>query len=210
LEDRKAMYRSRLERISMKEQTKVSSLKDKWFRSGGYTSTLKVPATTSGVLADKVRESLKKGRQPGGTRTKVLEDGGKGARQGLNLSNQFPRERYTRVDCQLCFHLAAYRAAYAANVQAQPQLVGFGFDRPKAAKSWMLEHTRDVNDGIVGQNNGMRDFKVKVVGKYQKCLNRQVDEDVQMQQYEACGCVLLNSKYEYYMPKSVQPVFRQL
>ena len=180
---------------------------------------------------------------------------GRGARQGLILSNQFPRERCSRVDCQLCFqqdgetrrvvcdkesvgyegectrcpdqkytyigetsktaytrlsqHLAAYRAASAANVPAQPQLVGFGLDRPKAAKSWMWEHTRDVHDGIVGQNEGMRDFKVKVVGKYQKCLYRQVDKDVRMQQYEACGGVLLNSKYEYYMPKSVQPVFRQ-
>ena len=65
-EDRKPMYRSRLERIRMKEQTKVSSLKDNWFRSGGYTSTLTVPVTPSGVLAEKVRENLKKGRQPGG------------------------------------------------------------------------------------------------------------------------------------------------
>ena len=75
-------------------------------------------------------------------------------------------------------HLAAYRTASAANVPAQPQLVGFGLDRPKAAKSWMWEHTRDVHGGIVGQNEGMRDFKVKVVGKYQKCLYRQVDEVV--------------------------------
>ena len=66
-----------------------------------------------------------------------------------------------------------------------------------------------MHDGIVGQNEGMSDYKVKVVGKYQKCLYRQVDEDVRMQQNEACGDILLNSKYEYYMPKSVQPVFRQ-
>ena len=52
LEERKPMYRSRLERIRMKEQTKVSSLKDTWFRSGVYTSTPTVPSTPSGVLAE--------------------------------------------------------------------------------------------------------------------------------------------------------------
>ena len=92
---------------------------------------------------------------------------------------------------------------------AQPQQVGIGQDRPKAAKSWMWEHTRDFHGGTVGQNNGMEDYGVKVVGKFEKCLYRQVDEDVRMQQFEAGGGVLLNSKYEYYMPKSVQPVFRQ-
>ena len=38
---------------------------------------------------------------------------------------------------------------------------------------------------------------------------KQVDKDIQMQQFEKNGGVLLNSKYEYFMPKSVQPVFRQ-
>ena len=149
-----------------------------------------------GVLVKKIRENLKMGRQPEVTSTKVMEDGGRGVRQGLILSNQFPREECGRVDCQLCFqqdgnrrrivcdsgsvgyegecnrcpdqkytyvgetsktaytrlsqHLAAYRAASAANIPAQPQHVGLGLDRPKAAKSWMWEHTRDVHDGITG------------------------------------------------------------
>ena len=55
----------------------------------------------------------------------------------------------------------------------------------KAAKSWMWEHTRDVHAGVVGQSGGMEDYKVKVVEKFQKCLYRQVDEDVRMQEFEA-------------------------
>ena len=102
LEGKKRLYRSRLERIKMKEETRVSSLKDTWFRSGGYTSTLTVPATPSGSLAEKVRRNLERGRQPRGTKTKVLEDGGRGVRQGMILSNQFPRESCSREDCQLC------------------------------------------------------------------------------------------------------------
>ena len=64
----------------MKERTKVSSLKDTWFRTGGYTSTLIVPATHDGILAEVVRKNLEKGRQPSGTKTKVLEDGGRSSR----------------------------------------------------------------------------------------------------------------------------------
>ena len=33
--------------------------------------------------------------------------------------------------------------------------------------------------------------------------------DVRMKKYEEKGGEILNSKYEYYMPKSVQPEFRQ-
>ena len=53
------------------------------------------------------------------------------------------------------------------------------------------------------------DFKVKVSGSFSKCLQRQVDEDIRMQEYEASGGILLNSKYEYYTPKSVQTIFHQ-
>ena len=63
--------------------------------------------------------------------------------------------------------------------------------------------------GVVEPNGGVSDYKVRVDGRFLKCLYRQVDEDVRMQQVEAMGGELLNSKYEWYMPKSVQPVFRQ-
>ena len=111
---------------------------------------------------------------------------------------------YTR----LSQHLAAYKTASAAQLPAQPQHVD-PLSRPRAAKSWMWEHTRDKHQGIVGPNEGRDDYKVKVEGRFLKCFYQQADEDVRMQLYEASGGELLNSKYEYYMPKSVQPVFRQ-
>ena len=67
-------------------------------------------------------------------------------------------------------------------------------------------HTSDskILLGIVGISGGMEDYKVKVVEKFQKCLYRQVDEE-----FETAGGMLLNSNYEYYIPKIVQPVFCQ-
>ena len=254
LEEKTRMYRSREERIKMKEESRISSLKDTWFRTGGYTSTLTVPATPNGLLAEQVRRNLEMGRQPAQTKTKVLEDGGRSVRGGLVRSDQFPREKCDRKDCQLCLqgetkgvqcdrenigyegecgrcpagafayigetsktaytrlgqHLAAYKSAAAAGLPAIPQHVSSDpLDRPRAAKSWMWEHTRDQHQGIVGPDEGSRDYIVKVAGRFRKCLYRQVDEDVRMQNFEANGGALLNSKYEYYMPKSIQPVFRQ-
>ena len=73
----------------------------------------------------------------------------------------------------------------------------------------MWEHTCDERQGIVGSDGSRDDFKDKVDGRFQKCLYRQVDEDVRMKIFEASGGVLFNSKNENYMPKSMQPVFRQ-
>ena len=56
---------------------------------------------------------------------------------------------------------------------------------------------------LSGSNNN------NVVKKFSKCLPRQLNEDIRMQEFESNGGTLLNSKQEYYTPKSVQPVFRQ-
>ena len=251
LEGKVKLYRTREERTKMKEESRMNSLKDTWFRAGGYTSTLTVPSTPNGGLAEEVRKSLAKGRQPEQTNTKVIEDGGRSVRVGLIKSDQFPRETCNREDCPLCTgqergkkgiscdkenigyegecarcpagsfsyigetsktgytrltqHTAAYRAASTAGLPAPPQHVGDQLTWPKAPKSWMWEHTRDVHQG----NVGAKDYNFKVAGRFLKCLYRQVDEDVRMKQFEQKGGELLNSKYEYFMPKSVQPVFRQ-
>ena len=93
------MFRSRKER----EAASIPKQKDSWFRAGGATSTLIVPVTPDGLLAEKVRKNLQKGRQPSDTKTKVVEDGGTSSRGVLVKSNQFPREECGREQCVLCF-----------------------------------------------------------------------------------------------------------
>ena len=255
LEGIKTMYRTRQERILMKSRGIISNQRDTWFRSGGFTSTLTVPATPNGLLAELVRKNLTKGRQPPGTKTKVIEDGGVGAHCGVVKSNPFPRDKCER-DCVLCLqkegegvtlvcdknnigyegkcsrcptqftyigetsrtgytrlreHLADYRSAARDRLPAQLQQAGGDAgENPRNVKSWMWEHVRDVHGGAVGENNGMNDYQMKVTGRFRKCLDRQVDEDLRMQEFEGGGGVLLNSKCEYFTPKSIQPVFRQL
>ena len=77
-------------------------------------------------------------------------------------------------------------------------------------KSWMWEHSRDYHGGVIGDQGGKKDYKMMVTGRFRKCLQRQVDEDIRMQDYEKAGGKTLNSKREYFTPKSIQPIFRQL
>ena len=74
----------------------------------------------------------------------------------------------------------------------------------------MWEHTRDVHYGQVGEGGGQFDFKFTVTNKFRKCLQRQVNEDIRMKTRENEGFKLLNSKNEYYTPKSVELIFKQL
>ena len=64
--------------------------KDTWFRQSGATSTLCVPPTPGGTLAKMVEKNLQMGRQPEGTRTKVVEGNGICTSRGLVKSKQFP------------------------------------------------------------------------------------------------------------------------
>ena len=119
---------------------------------------------------------------------------------------QMPNTIYTR----LREHLADYRSAARDRLPAQLQPGGDAGEKPKNVKSWMWEHVRDVHGGVVGENNGMNDYQMNVTGRFRKCLDRQVDEDLRLQEFESGGGVLLNFKCEYFTPKSIQPVFRQL
>ena len=251
LEEKKKMFRSRPERMQMKQEMMITNLRDTWFRKGGYTSTLMVPATPDGILAEKIRKNLENVRQPKGTKIKVLEDGGVSIQLGAVKPNPFPKEGCDRADCLICFHrdgkesgmkcylsnvgyesvctkcdepfayigetsrtaysrfrehLGNYKSAAKAKLPALPQ--ANGGEVQGRVKSFMWEHTQDFHEGQVGEVGGMGDFKASVVNKFSKCLPRQVNEDIRMQEFESKGGTLLNSKQEYYTPKSVQTVFR--
>lgn len=103
LEGRKKMFRTREERELDDGGKRGMNQKDTWFRKDGATSTITVPVTPNGVLADRVRKNLLQGRQPAGTKTKVVEDGGTSSRTGLVKSNQFCRKECGRDECVMCY-----------------------------------------------------------------------------------------------------------
>ena len=56
-------------------------------------STLTVPATSGGSLATEVKNNLSRGRQPDGTQTRVIEDGGVCARVGTSFQEMSVKGR---------------------------------------------------------------------------------------------------------------------
>ena len=100
LEGKKCLYRTRAERENQNHE--IRKERHNWFRSSGATSTLTVPTTPGGSLANEVRRNLDRSRQPEGTKTKVIEDGGVSSRVGIVKTNQFPRGECHREDCTLC------------------------------------------------------------------------------------------------------------
>ena len=76
-------------------------------------------------------------------------------------------------------------------------------------KPWMWEHTRDVHGGQLGEQDGLMDYMFKVTGTFQRCLQHQADEGLQIKLLEDTGsCKLLNSKNNLFTPKLVEPTFR--
>ena len=96
------MYRNREERRQHKMMYGGNG-KDTWFRTNGATSTMTVPATPNGTLANLVRANMERSRRPPGTLTKIVESGGLSSQLCLVKSNQFPNGRCHRQDCLLCF-----------------------------------------------------------------------------------------------------------
>ena len=62
---------------------------------------------------------------------------------------------------------------------------------------------------ILGQQGGVDDYMFSVTGVFRKCLDRQVDEGLRILQCENDGGVVLNSKNEWFTPRTVETVFRQ-
>ena len=73
----------------------------------------------------------------------------------------------------------------------------------------MWEHTHEYHNGKVGENGGLRDYRLIVTKKCSKCLDREVHEDIRIRKCVSDGWTLLNSKNEYFTPKSVQAIFKQ-
>jgi hypothetical protein len=148
LEEKKKLYRSRLERMEMTEKNRFAAQKDTWFRTGGTTSTITVPATPNGLLSENIRNNLKRGRQPTGTQTRVVEDGGVSAQMGLTRSNQFPREKCHRMECILCFQKEGSRGGTKCSQSnvgyegrcARCHEVAYMRETSRTAYTWLSEH----------------------------------------------------------------------
>ena len=90
------------EREEFKDSKSGNMTSDNWFRAGGYTSIVWVPATPDGILATQVQKDLATTRAPKGTKVKVLQKGGRVASRQLMRTNAYPKAHCNRDKCVLC------------------------------------------------------------------------------------------------------------
>ena len=93
------LYRTKEERERQWEEQGGRASKANWFRKGGHTSIVNVPATLNSELANRVKKVFKETTSPQGLRPGVQERPGRSVVGTLTRSNPFPRETCGR---QLC------------------------------------------------------------------------------------------------------------
>ena len=71
------LYRTKLERERQWEEKGRQATKANWFRKGGFTSIINVPATPGSLLASRVRYVLQETSSPQGLRPGVQERPGR-------------------------------------------------------------------------------------------------------------------------------------
>ena len=103
---RRDLYRTREERIKVREENGGKSTSDSWFKEaktkGGkpVTSVFKIPYT-GGRLKESVQEALDDWNRPKGIRVKVQEGGGVKLKDELVRQDPFPRLSCGRDKCPL-------------------------------------------------------------------------------------------------------------
>ena len=111
-QDRRPLYRNRTEMKDEERNRGGKSRKDNWFRAEGFTSTLSLMPTPDSQLARQTTEALDRCPPPTGTKTKVIERGGRTTQHELVSSNPFPRKQCHREDCGMCAEKASNGMCY--------------------------------------------------------------------------------------------------
>jgi hypothetical protein len=105
-EDRKKgrpLYKTGKEREEKKKEGgKGASAKEGWYKQGGYTSVLWVPATPEGELVERLKRKLEKTTAPEGTKMRLVQRGGKLSSRELTSGGKSQKGNCRREKCQPC------------------------------------------------------------------------------------------------------------
>jgi hypothetical protein len=98
----KPIYRTGKEREEVKTKEGKENKGEVWYKKGGFTSVLWVPATPEGELVNRIKKKLDQTIPPEGMKMKIVQKGGKMAINTVASNNQFNRGHCRRDKCQPC------------------------------------------------------------------------------------------------------------
>ena len=108
--------------------------------------------------------------------------------------------------------------ARTAFTRGQQHLKLYRGSRKEKEKSFMWHHTQQVHGGVLGdQGEGLRDYKMEVVGRFRDPLSRILDEAIRIKDAETKEknvpvinqkkIVCLNSKLDFFKSQAVHTTF---
>ena len=99
----KSMFRTKEERTEQMKSTGGRKTKSNWFRgdSSNTTTTITVPVTPRGLLAQQIQTTIASCPPPGKCKTRVREGEGVTVKRNIMRSNPFPKQSCGREDCLL-------------------------------------------------------------------------------------------------------------
>ena len=231
------MYRAKEERSKQRQEEGSKSDKTSWFGKLGYDNIIMLPATVDGELTNKVKKALDDSQPPLGFRTLVLEDGGRSLKSDLVRSNPFPRLSCQREDCLMCQVSPSRGKCSASNMVysiecnrspcndensiCTPTYIGetsrscrvrgsehLTLYRNGKDNSFMHKHMVEKHSGIMGENKGIKDFKMESLNRFKGSLTRIVEEAVRIKEVDSNPKLeMMNSKIEYFGPQYVRTAF---
>ena len=72
----------------------------------------------------------------------------------------------------------------------------------------MHRHMVERHNGVIGNGNGICDYKMESLNHFRESLTRVLEEAVRIQEVDSDPKILMmNSKFEYYGPQDVRPAF---
>ena len=235
-EEGKEVYRSKGERKAQIEARGGKQDKASWFRDLGYQNTLVIPATVDGALGNSVKVAMEKTDPPFGFKTMILEDGGKSIKGDLVRTNPFPDDVCSRKSCLVCSDGLSKGSCWKSNCvyeiecnrkpcnQENTLKYSYVGETSRTLKtrgsqhmvlysgrkdnSFMSRHTEEEHDGVMGEDGGKTDYKMKVLNTFKDSLTRILEEAVRIQkQSEDPTIKSMNSKMEYFGSEYVRTVF---
>ena len=195
------------------ERQKKKELQSKtWYRAGGFDVPLFVPHTPHGELARRMKEKEVLNNQGRNIRFKIIEKSGVTLEQKLRRSNPWSGERCGRQNCFQCKtdeggdcwrESVTYSLVCEECGEAVCQYFGEsgrnGFSR--GVEHLTNREAQDENKSVLKlhcnhHHNGREDvnFSMKVTGVHESCLDRQVTERVNIENFQ--GAILMNRRNE--------------
>ena len=112
-----------------------------------------------------VEQNLKNGRQPKGTKIKVIEGNGVSSQLGLTRSNQFPRNKCTRENCVMCVE----ESEMGKRMKCESSNIGYEGDCSRCTDNVYIMWEKPAEQDLPESENTLQTIELPLQPTYHPC-----------------------------------------